>query len=377
MIKKIKITKKYKTIPKDFILELERMATITGENNSGKTNFIQAINDRKNVEFFDKNEEKLDPEIVYIAAENIRPSDNECKSSAKTTNLIKNLSKLFSNLEIKFELKEKDKIIKEIETLINYANKNLKSFTGNEKHSLELKPNKDELDSAIIIQALIEDITGNEDGEERKLEVLGQGTQRIITASILKAYVDILIERGKHAQKPILILFEEPEIYLHPKLKKTLNATLKKIAEQDKHQIIMTTHDPYFAYTNLKEKDSIIYSFFRNETDETDKKEPDVIFGIEDELLHIHLFTKVLQKIKNIEKLDISNMTQDGELNKYLIKYCDGEVRNNIFPNGKIHILALPLHIRHIIHHPDDEKNKFNDTDLEKSIKILNKILNE
>lgn len=389
MIKKIKIIKPYKTIQKDFELELERMTVITGENNSGKTNFIQAVNSRKdtkftNAEFLDEKGAPLTPSIVYIAAENINPSDSESKSSAKTTGLIKNLSELFSNLGIKFEVENKKEIRGYIENLIDKTNKNLQDFVGHDKHKLSLDLNENELEPAIILQAIIKNIAALEDiigdGSEKEIELddLGQGTQRIIVASILKAYIDILIEGKKHTEKPILILLEEPEIYLHPGLKKTLNATLGNIANQPNHQVVITTHDPYFAYTNLKDEDSVIYSFFRDEKGNTDKKEPNVIFGIDDELLHIHLFEKVLRKahddnvIVNGDKMDESSPS-----NKYFKSYCDGETRDNVFPSGATHNLALPLHIRHVIHHPLDVKNKFNDEDLEKSIKILNKILSE
>lgn len=387
MIKKIKITKEYKTIPKDFELNLEKMTVITGENNSGKTNFIRAAAGEAKVkvkkepieaEFLDENNKFLIPVIVYIAAENINPSDSESKSSTKTSGLVKNLSGLFVDLEIKLELKKQGEVIEAIKALINKTNENLKSFTGSEKHELGLNLNEGELESDVIIPALIKDIMGGEDGEERKLDDLGQGTQRIIVASILKAYIDIIVEKKKHTGKPILIFFEEPEIYLHPKLKKKLNATLGKIAEQDNHQVIITTHDPYFAYTNLKDEGSVIYSFFKNKNGNTEKKEPDVIFGIDDELLHIHLFEKVLRKA-HAEKVIVNGdkMDESSPSNKYFKSYCDGETRDNIFHTGKTHKLALPLHVRHVIHHPLDEKNKFSPDDLEKSIKILNKILSE
>ena len=389
MIKKIRIIKLHKTIQKDFELELEQMTVITGENNSGKTNFIQAINSRKdtkftNAEFLDANGVPLTPSIVYIAAENINPSDSESKSSAKTTGLIKNLSELFSNLGIKFEVENKEEIKGYIKNLIDKTNKNLQGFVGHDKHELSLDLNENELEPAIILQAIIkniaafEDIIGDGNEKEMELDDLGQGTQRIIVASILKAYIDILVEGKKHTEKPILILFEEPEIYLHPRLKRTLNATLGNIANQPNYQVVITTHDPYFAYTNLKDEDSVIYSFFRDEKGNTDKKEPNVIFGIDDELLHIHLFEKVLRKA-HADKIISGkySMDQDSPLDKYLKGYCNGEIRDNVFPSGKTHSLALPLHIRHVIHHPFDVKNKFNDDDLEKSIKILNKILGE
>ena len=378
IIKKIKITKEYKTIPKDFVLKLGQMTVITGENNSGKTNFIKAVNDEKdekNVEFLDESEKNLTPEIIYIAAENIRPSDSECKSSAKTTSLIKNLSELFSNLKINFELEKKDVIVKKIGTLIEKTNKNLKIFTGSNKHKLTIDY-EDDLDSSVIIQALIKDIKGNENGQKRKLEDLGQGTQRIIVASILKAYIDILIEEGIHAEKPILILFEEPEIYLHPKLKRALNAILEKIAEQDNHQVIITTHDPYFVFQNFEGKGKTIFSF-RKEESKTVSSEK-VVYGIEDELLFIFLYSLLLKESK-----DLSVNIKGFKKRKYF--------RNDENGNKKEEDPDDLKYIRHQIHHlgdnpytvglvsqkPEDcnDKNYYTEKELADAIKKMSETL--
>ena len=114
MIKKIKVTKKSKTITANFELELGQITVITGENNSGKTNFIKAVNSKKNIEFTNEAGAESSPKIVYIAAENIKPSETETKSSAKGSNLISNLSALFSSLGIPFELTKKDEVIDHI-----------------------------------------------------------------------------------------------------------------------------------------------------------------------------------------------------------------------------------------------------------------------
>src|SRR3990167_5449613 len=122
------------------------------------------------------------------------------------------ISLCFSNLNLKFKLEKQSEIVEDIRNLIKKTNENLKGFNGKDEHALEITFNEEELDSSIIIQALIDDISGLENGVGRGLDDLGQGTQRIIIASILKAYVDILIERNIHIENPILILFEEPEI---------------------------------------------------------------------------------------------------------------------------------------------------------------------
>jgi predicted ATPase len=386
MIETIKIKNEYKTIPENFPLELGRMTVITGENNSGKTNFIKIVAGEAKInrkiieaEFLDKNNKILTPEIVYIAAENIQPKEDETKFSLKTTGLIRNLSKLFSNLERKFKLEKQNEIIGDIKNLIEKANNNLENFNGKREHALEIIFNEEELDFSIIIQALIKDISGLENETKRGLDDLGQGTQRIIVASILKAYVDILIEKSIHIENPVLILFEEPEIYLHPKLKRSLNATLEKIANQKNHQILITTHDPYFAFKNFGEEEKRIFSF-KKENDITIKSEEGIINGIEDELLFIFLYSLLEKKDKNLLKIDIEGF----EKRRYLKDEKGDKKEEN--PSDL-------TYIRHQIHHIGEnpytvglvsektrdckDKNYYTEEELSNAIKEICKRINE
>ena len=61
------------------------------------------------------------------------------------------------------------------------------------------------------------------------------------------------------------IVFEEPEIYLHPKLKQDLYSFLSEIANDhlSNVMVIMTTHDPYFIDLASQFK---IYKTFRDST---------------------------------------------------------------------------------------------------------------
>ncbi|MDO8443877.1 MAG: AAA family ATPase, partial [Candidatus Azambacteria bacterium] len=233
----------------------------------------------------------------------------------------------------------------DIGNLMKKASDNLKSFNGKNEHALEITFNEEELDPSVIIQALIKDISGIENGVKRGLNELGQGTQRIIVASILKAYLDILVERKIHTENPVLILFEEPEIYLHPRLKRTLNATLEKIAEQDNHQVIITTHDPYFVFQNFEEKKKIV-SFEKGEDGLTKPFSDNIIFGIEDELLFIFLYSK-LEKIGKIKEIKIDSI--DGVKDRI---YIDNDNKKREGCNG------LEC-IRHQIHHCGDNNNTF------------------
>jgi AAA15 family ATPase/GTPase len=304
MIKEIKFTTEQKTIPAGFLLELDNLTVITGENNAGKTNFVKAVSERSNIEF--ESDEGVVPEIVFIAADNIAPSNDECKSSASSAKLIKRLTALFNNLNIEFELVDKEAAVTTINNLIEKANTNLTNFVGHDKHGLKAEISTGNLDVATMIQALISNIKVNEGGDDRKLEDLGQGTQRIIVASILKAYLDILIEKELCVNKPVLIIFEEPEIFLHPKLKRTLNATLEDIANQPNHQVIITTHDPYFAFSGIDEDGKKIYSFI-NSNGKTEVTSAGIIDGIEDELLFIYLYSRLKKKIGSLQGISLDN----------------------------------------------------------------------
>ncbi len=383
MIKKIKITREYKTIPKDFVLELGQMTVITGENNSGKTNFVKAVAGEAKVgrtlikaEFLDEHDNALIPEIVYIAAENIKPSGDEAKFSNKTSGLIKNLSRLFSNLGRGFRLERQNEIIRDIRGLIEKASGNLKRFNGKDDHALEIALKEEGLDSVVIIQALISEVWGLENGVRREFDDLGQGTQRVIVASILKAYADILLEKNIITERPILILFEEPEIYLHPKLKRVLNATLEKIAEQDNHQVIITTHDPYFVFQSFEGGEKIMSSFKKE--DNRTKSFKGVVYGIEDELLFMFLYSLLVERGESL------SVEIDGfEKRKYFRNDGDG--------NKQEEDQDALTYIRHQIHHLGDnpytiglvsrkleeynDKNYYTEEELANAIRKMSEIL--
>jgi putative ATP-dependent endonuclease of OLD family len=67
---------------------------------------------------------------------------------------------------------------------------------------------------------------------------LGEGIQNALVLSILQAFE----ERRK---KGAILLIEEPEMFLHPQMQRSLYKTLRKIGETN--QIIYTTHSPHFV----------------------------------------------------------------------------------------------------------------------------------
>jgi len=97
-----------------------------------------------------------------------------------------------------------------------------------------------------------------DDGSRDLIDNKGDGVKRSLTFSLLRAYVEILSRRNAEQteeenqdensdeilEKPLIFLFEEPELYLHPKAQRILFSTLAAIS--DNFQTVITTHSPLF-----------------------------------------------------------------------------------------------------------------------------------
>ncbi|NVM93288.1 hypothetical protein FHT32_006985 [Variovorax sp. SG517] len=89
-----------------------------------------------------------------------------------------------------------------------------------------------------------------DDGSRDLIENKGDGIKRSLTFALLQAYVLHLEEQKQSdpiegaASRPLFFLFEEPELYLHPKSQRILFNTLARIAGT--HQVALTTHSPLF-----------------------------------------------------------------------------------------------------------------------------------
>lgn len=103
-------------------------------------------------------------------------------------------------------------------------------------------------------------IDKNLQDKEVSIESLGQGVQRHLIYTLIKLsskYTEIKEPKKKEFSPDLnLLLFEEPEAFLHPTQQENLNLSLKKLSEST--QIILTTHSPVFVSRNIQDLDSII-----------------------------------------------------------------------------------------------------------------------
>lgn len=89
-----------------------------------------------------------------------------------------------------------------------------------------------------------------DDGHEGAVATKGDGLKRTVLFALLRAYTDVrstgLNEESSSGLPPAsyILLFEEPELYLHPRAQRQLMEALESFSQE--HQVLVTTHSPGF-----------------------------------------------------------------------------------------------------------------------------------
>lgn len=236
-------------------LELGNYTIFAGKNNTGKSSLARAIENHENLKDYKK---------IFIPAEHTQPQNEETKTSAakfEFYKLIKSILDPIFNKNVLKDLIKEFNNSKDKEIFVSDVNKILKSF-GVEKKEFDVKILNDEFEKDFIIKSLVKAFVKDlyeTEIQEVNLENIGMGTQRLIVAALIKYYVENKI---KKSDEKILIIFEEPELYLHPEWKKGLHNALLEFCKGENSKVLITTHDPYFIDIA---KDQKIYKVFRNE----------------------------------------------------------------------------------------------------------------
>src|SRR3990172_12831051 len=115
--------------------------------------------------------------------------------------------------------------------------------------SLEIDIPPPELKSVLSTARILAD-----DGMKGPLELKGDGLRRAVVFAILRAYVEFARAATKDGgpenapERGYLLLFEEPELFLHPDAQKILFDALGVFSK--KNHVIVTTHSPLFLGPN-------------------------------------------------------------------------------------------------------------------------------
>ncbi len=148
----------------------------------------------------------------------------------------------------------------------------------------------------LIIKNLITPkLTDENCGEVETLNT-GQGFQRSLITSLIKVDANLRINSKKIKNKEnlehkkvfspdfTLILFEEPEAFLHFTQEEKLNENLRILGEEKNKQVLVATHSPYFIGKNIEDISSVIKLSKNNST-----------------------------KISQIQKQDLEDLAKDNE----------------------------------------------------------------
>jgi putative ATP-dependent endonuclease of OLD family len=88
-----------------------------------------------------------------------------------------------------------------------------------------------------------------DDGTETPICYQGHGAQRALVFALIEvlAKQDAVVEQTEDAlrQRSTLLLFEEPELYMHPHLMRRLKTALQSIAASQHWQVVISTHSPF------------------------------------------------------------------------------------------------------------------------------------
>ena len=90
----------------------------------------------------------------------------------------------------------------------------------------------------------------------------GQGLQRHLIYTLIRLSVSFAAPRPEKKRdfspELVLLLFEEPEAFLHPSQQNRLNWDLRALAVQDGQQVLITTHSPLFVSKSIRDLPAIV-----------------------------------------------------------------------------------------------------------------------
>lgn len=152
----------------------------------------------------------------------------------------------------------------EVRDLQDRINRSLNEIIGG--HAL-IRTEAPELRTMVLpsTSLVIRDVTA---GIETNVEHQGHGLQRTLVMTLLQLLADAQSQLGPGGipgfQRTIILLVEEPELYLHPQMERLMRDVLHKLASQPGTQIACCTHSPLFL--DIAENYRAIVRMFKNQS---------------------------------------------------------------------------------------------------------------
>jgi predicted ATP-dependent endonuclease of OLD family len=178
------------------------------------------------------------------------------KRVVETSESFGNLNKAFEEFNSKFKEEASNEGFS-LSKLMEEINNSLKEWKV--EFNLNINPIRPE----DIIKSLVSHYVIDKSFDKgMDVKYFGQGLQRHLIYTLLKLsskYSDKkTYEKKEFSPELTLILFEEPEAFLHPGQQEYLNASLKSLSMEEGQQIIVSTHSPIFVSRNIEDITALI-----------------------------------------------------------------------------------------------------------------------
>ena len=101
-------------------------------------------------------------------------------------------------------------------------------------------------------------------GKAQEIDSYGSGFQRHFIYSLINISSRYTVKKEKKKSKDFtpsmtLLLFEEPEAFLHPPQQDILARNLMKFSDPEEKQVICSTHSPHFVSRNSNNIPGLIH----------------------------------------------------------------------------------------------------------------------
>lgn len=168
------------------------------------------------------------------------------------------LNKVFDDFTKKFK-QEKTKDGFSLDGFISDINKDISD------RKIKMDFDIRHLDVADITKNLIEPYIRDEVLGDNKLaiESYGEGFQRRLVYTLIKLSTKyqekkVIKDKKEFFSNFLIILFEEPEAFLHSSQQEVLNQSLKELSNEESQQILISTHSVHFVSRNIDNLPSIL-----------------------------------------------------------------------------------------------------------------------
>ena len=173
------------------------------------------------------------------------------KKVVKTSESFKSLNEAFEDFNKKFK-EEASKDGVSLENFRKEINENLKEWGV--EFNIDINPVRPEdIIKNLVSHSFIDKILD----KEMDIGLYGQGLQRHLIYVLIrlssKYKEEKIYEKKEFSPELTLILFEEPEAFLHPTQQEYLDSSLRSLASEEGQQVIVSTHSPIFVSRNIED----------------------------------------------------------------------------------------------------------------------------